>query len=101
MQVKLGVTSTAPVSITQRTVFVVEGRDDRDFLDALATSLQLPPRQFIVAEGVTQIRPVVRATALAPGFGQVTSFCVVRDADNNPVGALQSVQAALQSARLS
>ena len=56
--------------------------------------------QVLPIGGKTRLRENLRALAISPGFSDVTSLTIARDADDNPKGAFQSVQDALKSADL-
>lgn len=91
---------TPPTPIDHRTVIIVEGDDDKNFIRALCRFLQLPQCQFIVANGKPNIPNVVRVLPLTPNFEMMESLCIVRDADNTASGALQSIRHALSRSNL-
>ena len=88
------------VKISKANLLVVEGHDDALFFNALAKHLNLGDIQFLPIGGKTKLRENLRVLAISPGFSDVASLTIVRDADDNPKGAFQSVQDALKSAAL-
>ncbi len=88
------------IAITQRCLFVVEGPDEKRFLEALCRALEVDGVQFESAGGKDAIRRFVSTLALTPGFERVTSFGIVRDAEESASGAFQSASSALQAATL-
>lgn len=90
-----------PEPIVQRKVIVVEGPDDRRFLGALSRHLGIEPGvQVIEAQGKDNLRQVLRALTLASGFAHVETLAVIRDADNDPRAAFQSLCNSLLQAGL-
>jgi hypothetical protein len=86
--------------ITERKVLVVEGKDDRNFFEALIGNLSLSNIQIKDIGGKTQLNARLKALKNTSGFSEVESIGVVRDANNNPNGAFQSVCSALRNANL-
>jgi hypothetical protein len=89
-------------------ILIVEGRDDEAVVKALLRRSEMagPPVEVLRAEGRDNIRreigdlvrdPQLQALAVA---GDTIRIGVIRDADDNPAGALQSVQDALSHAHL-
>ncbi|RMD58732.1 hypothetical protein D6833_12510, partial [Candidatus Parcubacteria bacterium] len=62
--------------------------------------LRLQGIQIMPIVGKEQLRPNLNALVLSPGFSQITSLSIVRDANANPVAAFQSVRDALRAANL-
>jgi hypothetical protein len=79
----------------------VEGDTPAHFFEALLKELrlesQIEVRNF---GGNSQLGTFLKALALDAGFRQVTSLGIVRDAEDDPTAAQQSVQSAIQAARL-
>ena len=101
MSVEIEKTSPEPVVIKYPHLLVVEGKEDERFFGALIRHMGLEQIQIIAAEGKTQIRSRIRAIANAPKFVKtVVSLGVLRDADNNPLAAFQSVRDALEAVGL-
>jgi hypothetical protein len=88
------------VKIKQPNVLVVEGREEELFFGALIKHLGLQNIQTMPIGGKEQLRPNLKALAVSPGFPEVVSLGVVRDANADPGAAFQSVHDALQAANL-
>jgi hypothetical protein len=86
--------------IEQPSVLVVEGREEELFFGALIKHLKLQNIQIMPIGGKEKLRKNLKALANSPGFSEVISLGVVRDADANPDSAFQSVRDALQAAGL-
>lgn len=82
-------------------VLVVEGKDDERFFSAFVKHLGLEDRiQVVESKGRENLPAVLRTVKTQPGFGQVRHLVIIRDADDDPDAAFQSVQSALKSAQL-
>jgi len=88
------------VKIEQPNVLVVEGREEELFFGALIKHLGLQNIQTMPIGGKEQLRRNLKALAVSPGFPEVVSLGVVRDANADPGAAFQSVRDALQAANL-
>ena len=88
------------IEITQPSLLVVEGREEELFFGALIKHLGLQHIQVMGVGGKTNLRRNLKALTLSPRFAQVISLGVVRDANNNPGAAFQSVRDALHAVNL-
>lgn len=88
------------IKIEQPNVLVVEGREEELFFGALTKHLGLQSIQTMPIGGKEQLRRNLKALVLSPGFSEVVSLGVVRDANADPGAAFQSVHDALQSVNL-
>lgn len=88
------------IQITASRLLVVEGKDEQLFFEALMQHLGLQNIQIMPIGGKTRLRDNLKALVIAPGFSGVVSLGVVRDADDNPTAAFQSVHDALEAANL-
>jgi len=88
------------VKIEQPNILVVEGREEELFFEAFIRDLSLRDIQIMLMPigGKERLRRNLKALKLSPGFARVTSLTVVRDADEDPKAAFQSVRDALQAA---
>jgi hypothetical protein len=84
--------------ITKSKVLIVEGEEEIRVFSELIAHLNLPDIEIRDIGGKTKFRTNVRTLMITPGFHNVTSVGVIRDADDNPASAFQSVCDALQSA---
>ena len=88
------------VEIVEPHVLVVEGREEEMFFGALIKHLGLRNIQIMGIGGKANLRRNLRALTLSPRFTEVISLGVVRDANDNPGAAFQSVHDALQAVNL-
>lgn len=88
------------LEIKKPKLLVVEGREEQMFFEALNQHLGLKKIQIMPIGGKEKLRGNLKALVRSPGFPQVVSLAVVRDADEDPDGAFQSVRDALQAAGL-
>ena len=91
-----------PGSIHSRLV-VVEGKDEVEILCSLFTHMadDLPQDVHLYsADGKTEIAKLLTGLRATPGFGDVVSLAVIRDADTSAAGAFESITGALRSGEL-
>ncbi|MCS6803702.1 MAG: hypothetical protein NZ823_00990 [Blastocatellia bacterium] len=88
------------IQITESRLLVVEGKDEELFFEALIEHMGLRNIQVLPVGGKAKLRPSLKALALSPGFSQVVSLGIVRDADENATAGFQSVCDALKDAGL-
>ncbi|MEW6716045.1 MAG: DUF3226 domain-containing protein [Chloroflexota bacterium] len=88
------------VEIEQPNVLVVEGREEELFFGAFIQHLRLQNIQTMPISGKEQLRRNLKALVASPGFSEVISLGVVRDANADPGAAFQSVHDALQAVNL-
>lgn len=79
----------------------MEGMDEKLFFEELIKYLKLENIQIMDIGGKTLIRPNLKALVLSPGFSNVKSIGIVRDADEDHDAAFQSVCGALVNCELS
>jgi len=85
----------APHRIDTPKQLLVEGRDAQEFFKALLGHLQIADVQVQNFGGVNDLRGFLKAFVRMPGFLHVESVGIVRDAEDNPSAAFQSVRDAL------
>jgi hypothetical protein len=95
-------------SITRPALLVVEGKRDQYFFFELAkwmdeqnpnledTFLNVVTIEQAGGKSKELLRDVLATLKITPGFNQLRSMGIVRDADDNPTGAFQSVQHSLR-----
>jgi hypothetical protein len=88
------------IQITRPRLLVVEGTEERLFFEALIRHMGLPDIQVLPIGGKTNLRRNLKALVLSPGFADVVSLGVVRDADEDPAAAFQSIRDALEAVSL-
>lgn len=91
-----------PEGVLQKpVVLVVEGKDDERFFSAFFKHLGLEHRiEVVESKGKDKLPAVLRTLKTNPGFSQVHHLVIVRDADEDSGAAFQSVQNALEHAKL-
>ena len=88
------------ISIEKPIQLIVEGKDERLFFDRLIKDLRLPKIQILPIGGKTKLKRNLKALVKSPGFDNVTSLAIVRDANSNHNSAFQSVCNALSAVNL-
>ncbi|EMW0509132.1 DUF3226 domain-containing protein [Enterobacter mori] len=86
--------------INKNKILLVEGRDEINFFDALLKSCTLDTIQVIESKGKDQFPFELELIVNDPGFANVTSIGIVRDADNSQQSAVESIRAQLQKHKL-
>ncbi|MGC8785609.1 MAG: DUF3226 domain-containing protein [Armatimonadota bacterium] len=91
------------IQVTSRKLVVVEGKDDERFFSALLRQIGLTDVQCIGLGGKDEMGKTEtwRAVVATPGFAELEALAIVRDADDNPQGAFQSVKDTLRNVGLS
>jgi len=85
--------------LTSRSVVLVEGNDEVGFFKALVKSMGLTLGKDIQVwsvNGKNNYKSEFEAFLITPGFENVKSYGLIRDADNNALGALASIQKLLR-----
>lgn len=83
-----------------KTLLVVEGKDEELFLGEFVKFLALKDLQVMPVGGKTKMRRDLGAVVDLPGFTDVESIGILRDADADPKAAFQSVRDVLKNLRL-
>lgn len=81
-------------------LLVVEGREEELFFDAACRHFRIENVQILGVGGKTKLAGNLAALVRTPGFSQVRSVGIARDADNDPAAATQSIQHALSKVGL-
>jgi hypothetical protein len=92
--------NTESIKITKPNVLVVEGKEEERLFGELIRLLGLQDIQVMGIGGKTKLRAQLDVLTRTPGFAEVVSLGVARDANDNPAGAFQSVRDALRAANL-
>lgn len=87
------------MEITKEKVIIAEGKDEFVFLSALCRRINVEC-QIIDAKGVEKIPGVLAALLQDDNFDNVKSLAIIRDADNNPKGALDGINHHLKDHKL-
>lgn len=85
-----------------KVVFLVEGKDEKNFIESLLMHMEYNEELYMVVDGggKDNLSNELRTLTKTSGFDGVRSLGIIRDADDNALGALQSVQTALFGAKL-
>ena len=89
-----------PRPIIEDKLLVVEGKDDSLFFTALLKSMKLTGVEVRQLEGKSKYANKIAALAVNPEFKTVKALGLVRDSDQDPEKAFESVRGALQEAGL-
>ena len=81
-----------PEVISAQVVMLVEGNDEKLFLEAFFSGMQINGVAVIDVKGKDNFRKAFAAFVLTPGFVNVRALAVVRDADYDANAAMQSVR---------
>jgi hypothetical protein len=81
-------------------LLIVEGNHERDFFEAWVERNRITDIQVMPIGGKTLIAESLRNLGKQRDFPTVRSLVIIRDADDDPTGAFQSVCSALQGANL-
>ena len=81
-------------------LLLVEGLDEVRFFDAFLSYLGKEHVQVSAVGGKGEFRRVLRTLRLARNFDQLNNLGVIRDADDNPQGAMHSLRSAIEAANL-
>lgn len=90
----------APREISASRQLLVEGRDAEVLFRALLSAQGLTGIQVQDFGSITELRGFLKALVRAPGFAEVVTLGVVRDAETDAAAAYQSVCGALAHAEL-
>src|SRR5258708_735205 len=85
--------------IEKRKLLAGEGRDETEFFDALLKHLEVTDVQVVDYGGKRKMKDFLAALPRIPGFAELQSLGITRDADDNPDGARQSIDDAIANAK--
>ncbi len=86
--------------ILQPKLVVGEGSEEVLFFESWLKHLEISDTQVVEYKGKSMLKPFLAALHRFPGFDRLETLAITRDADDDPVGAEQSVNAALADAGL-
>ena len=87
--------------ISKSKVLLVEGQDEENLFSELLVDLNLANDIQIISVGGKEKFPIrLKGLKVRSGYELITSIGIVRDADENPTGAFQSVCSALKNVGL-
>lgn len=89
-----------PLRIKEERLLIVEGRDEEEFFGALLEKLKINEIQVLGIGGKSLLKDRLKALKIDSHWKKVSSLGIMRDADQNPEGAFQSVCSALKNAGL-
>jgi hypothetical protein len=85
------------LSITQPKVLLVEGKDEENFFKALIDHCELRNIDILVVGGKDRFPNELDAFLKTPDSGNIKSYAIIRDADNDRAAAFQSIIALLKN----
>lgn len=85
-------------SISKPKLLIGEGNDEWSFFKALLSHLHIEDVQVEQYGGKDNLGPFLRTLPVRPGYQELVSLGITRDADENPESAFESVSGALQRA---
>jgi hypothetical protein len=89
------------IEITHSTIVLVEGPDEVKFLPQICRARGIADVQYLSYDGKTNLLTTLRNVVRLPGFRKkVTSLGIIRDADTDRRGAIQSVRDAFRDVGL-
>ncbi|SRR6266516_4005290 len=88
----------APNPIAATRMLLGEGREEEIFLGALLAHLGITGVQIERYDGKSNLAPFLKALKNRSGFAQVVKLSILRDGDDDPVGAESSVNNAIAQA---
>lgn len=88
------------IALEKPRLLLVEGKDDQNLFEALAHHLALHELQVLDFAGKTNLARNLRLLRASPGWSNVESLGIVRDADDSAPRAFESVSGALRSVGL-
>lgn len=87
-----------PERLTKPKLLLGEGREEVLFFARLLDHLGITEVQVEQYGGKSRLRDFLNTLPVRPGFSQVDSIGITRDADDNPDGAFQSICGSLEQA---
>lgn len=87
-----------PLTLSKPVLLLVEGTDDARFFTAWLSWLSRDDVQVWPVGGKSNFRPFIASLPSLPNFASLNSLNTIRDADDTPGAAFQSVRDALRDA---
>jgi len=81
-------------------LLLVEGDHDKIFFEKLLEYLQISDIQVEQVGGKPNFGPIINLLVSDDRFHELETLAIIRDADNNPNGAFQSLKGALERANI-
>ncbi|WKN46072.1 DUF3226 domain-containing protein [Tunicatimonas pelagia] len=88
------------MNITSSKLIAVEGRDEKNFIEAFFKHLNISNTQVLDVAGKDNFSLILPAISKTPGFNSVVKFGIIRDADDSVENAFKSILGALNKASL-
>ena len=85
-----------PAPITKRKILAVEGKDEVNFFVALLALMGIGDCDIRYVAGKDYFPVKLRTLTKDPGFGDVETFAVIRDADEDASAAFNSIKKVLE-----
>ena len=80
-----------PDKIEKTKLLLVEGKDEKNFFDALLEHINIKDIQLIEVKGKNNFKNEFPILLKSPKFDDVLSYGIIQDADKNANNAFQSV----------
>src|SRR5262249_23500031 len=87
---------TAPTQISKPKLILGEGVEELLVFEALLDVMKLTDIQVLEYRGKRKLAAFLTALVKLPGFREVTSLGITRDADDNPAAAIDAIRSALE-----
>lgn len=92
--------SVQPTPLRAQKVILVEGKDEVNFLEVLLEKEGIKGFEIIDVGGKRNFANMIQLLSLRSGFDNITTFIVIRDADEDSNAAFTSAKRALESVHL-
>lgn len=89
-----------PQDIRSPNLVVVEGKDDREFIDFLLRKLNIMDYQIIELKGKNNLHKTLPTLTKTSGFENVRNLAIFLDANSSVINTFRSIQSALKKAQL-
>lgn len=86
-----------PLTLSKSGLLLCEGEDEVSFFNAWFLELGITHVQVVAYQGKTQLAQFLSDLTKVSGLGQVNRMAIIRDADEDAIAALQSVQHAVSA----
>ena len=89
-----------PITISKNKLLLVEGRNDKLFLESLIRHININDIQIVSYEGKDNLKNTLKTLKTDANFRKVSTIGIIRDADNDFNSAFDSVKTALSNSNL-
>ncbi|MEJ5258474.1 MAG: DUF3226 domain-containing protein [Fervidobacterium sp.] len=89
-----------PREISEPNLLIVEGTNDKEFVNALIQSIGGQRYMIVELQGKNNLSDVLPKISKVSGFGNIRNLAIILDADDSPVRTFQSAKNSLRKAGL-